>query len=84
MSDNLSRKEFLRRGAAGGALLAVPGLLSACGGGIKSGAQTQTTETVTKQLAKTLNFSNWPLYIDVGKSQSHPRWRCSPNRRVSR
>jgi spermidine/putrescine transport system substrate-binding protein len=73
MTEHLSRKQFLRRAAAGGSILTVPGLLSACGGsGIKSAAHSQTTETVKKQLAHTLNFSNWPLYIDVGKNKSHP------------
>ncbi len=72
MSEHLTRKQFIRRAAAGGSILTVPGLLEACGGGIKSGAKTQTTETVQKTLAHTLNFSNWPLYIDVGKHKSHP------------
>jgi spermidine/putrescine transport system substrate-binding protein len=73
MTDHLTRKQFIRRAAAGGSILTLPGLLSACGGGgIKSAAHTQTTETVQKKLAHTLNFSNWPLYIDVGKNKSHP------------
>jgi spermidine/putrescine transport system substrate-binding protein len=68
----LTRKQFLRRTAAGGAALTVPGLLSACGSSIKSAAHSSGNEVVTKKLAKTLNFSNWPLYIDVGKNKSHP------------
>ncbi len=72
MTEHLSRKQFLRRAAAGGSILTVPGLLSACGSSIKSAAHSSTTETVKKQLAHTLNFSNWPLYIDVGKNKSHP------------
>jgi spermidine/putrescine transport system substrate-binding protein len=72
MTDHLTRKQFLGRAAAGGSVLTLPGLLSACGGGIKSAAHTQTTETVKKVLAHTLNFSNWPLYIDVGKNKNHP------------
>jgi spermidine/putrescine transport system substrate-binding protein len=72
MSEHLTRKQFIRRAAAGGSILTVPGLLSACGGSIKSAANTQTTETVQTKLAHTLNFSNWPLYIDVGKNKSHP------------
>ena len=72
MSKHLTRKQFLQRTAAGGSILTVPGLLSACGSSIKSAAHTQTTETISKHLAHTLNFSNWPLYIDVGKNKSHP------------
>jgi spermidine/putrescine transport system substrate-binding protein len=73
MNEHLTRQQFLRRAAAGGAMLTVPGLISACGSGIKNAAQsTATTEAVKKQLAKTLVFSNWPLYVDVGKNKSHP------------
>jgi spermidine/putrescine transport system substrate-binding protein len=74
MSDRVTREQFLRRAAAGGTALTLPGLLAACGGGgIKSAAQDNSTpQAVKKQLAKTLNFSNWPLYIDVDKHKKHP------------
>lgn len=72
MSDRLTRTEFLRRAAAGGAALTVPGVLSACGSSIKSAKVSTSSAPVKKQLAKTLNFSNWPLYIDVGKNKNHP------------
>jgi spermidine/putrescine transport system substrate-binding protein len=74
MNPRLTREQFLRRAAAGGTALTLPGLLAACGGGgIKSAAQQQSTpEAVKKQLAKSLNFSNWPLYIDVDKHKQHP------------
>src|SRR3954462_733313 len=73
MTERLTRQQLLRRAGAGGAALTVPGLLSACGGSNIKGAATQTsTTTVKKQLAKTLNFSNWPLYIDVDKAKHHP------------
>jgi hypothetical protein len=32
MTDQITRKVFLRRAAAGGSILTVPGLLAACGG----------------------------------------------------
>jgi spermidine/putrescine transport system substrate-binding protein len=56
--------ELLRRAAAGGAALSIPGLLAACGsdGGEEAGG---TTETSSKELASTLRFSNWTLYIDI-------------------
>ena len=66
-----TRQELLRRGLAGSALLTVPGLLAACG---SSGSKSAATTTAGKQqLAKTLHFSNWTLYIDVNnKTKSHP------------
>jgi len=73
MSDSLTRKQFLGRAAKGGAMVAVPGLLAACGSSIKgAGHRHGSTAPVQRKLAKTLNFDNWPLYIDVGKNHSHP------------
>jgi spermidine/putrescine transport system substrate-binding protein len=63
MNPRLTRRELLRRSAAGGALLAFPSLLAACGGG---GGGTSGGE-----VNDVLNFSNWPLYIDV-KGKTHP------------
>jgi spermidine/putrescine transport system substrate-binding protein len=75
MTERMDRQQLLRRGLAGTALLSVPGFLAACGGGggIK-GAATESSTGATKQtLAKTLNFSNWPLYIDIDeKTKRHP------------
>ena len=66
MTDRITRRELLRRGAAGGAVLTFPSLVAACGGGDgieaekpkKKAAPTDTT------LAERLTISNWPLYID--------------------
>ena len=69
MQDRYSRADFLRRAAAGGTVLTVPGLLAACGGG-KSAAT--TTAAAAKALPKTIVFSNWPLYIDINKAKQHP------------
>ena len=63
MTDGLTRLQLLRRAAAGGAFLTVPGVLAACGGTSKKAAST----TVNKTLAKTLRFSNWTLYMDTNK-----------------
>jgi len=74
MSQEPTRREFLRRTAAAGAALTVPGLLAACGGSGIKGAKGTTTaaSTTAKTLAKTLRFSNWPLYIDVNeKTKRH-------------
>jgi spermidine/putrescine transport system substrate-binding protein len=69
MTD-LTRKELLRRAAAGGTILSLPGLLAACGGADEEAAA--TTEG-PKELAETLRFANWPLYIDVDdKTKKRP------------
>ena len=59
MNPRLTRQELLRRGAAGGALLAFPSILAACGGG---GGES------SGELNDVLNFSNWPYYIDTPQS----------------
>ena len=70
MSDRYSRADFLRRAAAGGTVLTVPGLLAACGGGKSA---TTTAAAAAKALPKTIVFSNWPLYIDINdKTKKHP------------
>jgi spermidine/putrescine transport system substrate-binding protein len=63
MTHQLTRLELLRRAAAGGTVLTLPGILAACGGSDdeETGGGTSTAE---KQLAGTLSFSNWTLYID--------------------
>jgi spermidine/putrescine transport system substrate-binding protein len=69
MSDQLDRRELLKRAAAGGAMLGFPGLLAACGGSSSSGGASGSSH----KLAKTLHFSNWTLYIDTNnKTKSHP------------
>ncbi len=65
MTDRITRRTFVRRAAAGGSILTVPGLLAACGGG--GGGGGTSSGGTTQQLAKTLHFSNWPLYIDTNK-----------------
>jgi spermidine/putrescine transport system substrate-binding protein len=74
MSD-LTRRQLLQRGVAGGSVLTIPGLLAACGGGggIKSPTKTAAgVPPVKRVLKKTLNFGNWPYYIDVDKHKKHP------------
>jgi spermidine/putrescine transport system substrate-binding protein len=72
MSESFTRVELFRRATAGGALLTVPGLLAACGGGSKTSAGT-TTSAGAMTLPKTITWSNWPLYIDINeKKKTHP------------
>jgi spermidine/putrescine transport system substrate-binding protein len=72
MTLELTRRQLLERAGLGAAAVTFPGLLAACGGESKSGSE-NTTTSAKKQLAKTLVFSNWPLYIDVNeKTKKHP------------
>jgi spermidine/putrescine transport system substrate-binding protein len=71
MTEVLTRRQLLERATAGGAVLTLPGLLAACGGGGEKSAATNATADRT--LAKTLRFSNWTLYIDIDeKTKRHP------------
>lgn len=68
MTHRITRRELLRRGAAGGALLSFPSLLAACGGGGIEGQETTgpaETAPADTTLASRFVISNWPLYIDV-------------------
>jgi spermidine/putrescine transport system substrate-binding protein len=77
VTDRISRRELLRRGAAGGVVVSFPSLLAACGGGNGIEGQ-ERTETETEQpadtsLAQRLTISNWPLYIDIDeKTKERP------------
>jgi spermidine/putrescine transport system substrate-binding protein len=69
MTDQLTRRQLLERAAIGGAAITFPGVLAACG---SSGSKASGgTTSVEQKLAKTLNFSNWTLYIDT-KGSTHP------------
>jgi spermidine/putrescine transport system substrate-binding protein len=63
MSESFTRIELLRRGAAAGVVISIPGVLAACGGDDTDAAGTTTGGK--KQLATTLRMSNWTLYIDI-------------------
>jgi spermidine/putrescine transport system substrate-binding protein len=67
MNDPITRKQLLRRAAAGGITLSVPGILAACGGGdgIEGQQPAETGATTVEQvLADEITVSNWPYYID--------------------
>jgi spermidine/putrescine transport system substrate-binding protein len=69
MTTALTRRQLLERAAAGGSVLTLPGLLAACGGSSKKAASGSSSH----QLAKTLRFSNWTLYMDRNnKTHSYP------------
>jgi spermidine/putrescine transport system substrate-binding protein len=71
MLDPITRRQLLRRAAAGGVTLSLPALLAACGGdGGIEGQQPGTTEATTsvrQELADQLVVANWPLYVDVNE-----------------
>src|SRR5215210_5756915 len=78
MTDRITRRELLRRSAAGGALLSFPSLLAACGGDGELGAKETTGEAAApkdRSLSATLRFSNWPEYIDVDDKGNSPTLR---------
>ena len=60
--SSLTRRDLLERAALGGAALALPGWLAACGG--IGGGDTEETEQ-DRNLRSVLRISNWPLYIDI-------------------
>jgi spermidine/putrescine transport system substrate-binding protein len=72
MNPRLTRSELLRRGAAGGALLAFPSLLAACGGGGGGGSQ------AGGEVKDVLNFSNWELYIDTPSRRKKAGMSANP------
>jgi spermidine/putrescine transport system substrate-binding protein len=63
MTTPLTRRQLLQRGAAGATLLSLPALLAACGS--SSGS---TGTAAADELKTTLNFANWPLYIDYDEA----------------
>lgn len=67
-----SRRGFLKAGA----MLAVGGALAACGtkGSTKTGELACSVPADTSATDKTLNFSNWPGYMDeaAGNAEVHP------------
>ena len=74
MTPPLTRRQLLERAALGSAALTLPGFLAACGGGGSGGTAAATTaDGGDQQLASTLRFANWQLYIDVDeKTKKRP------------
>jgi spermidine/putrescine transport system substrate-binding protein len=68
---SVNRRAFLRGVGAAGVALSLPELLAACG---TSGSKQSAKSCVSKDISatdKTLNFSNWPEYIDVTNNGKH-------------
>jgi spermidine/putrescine transport system substrate-binding protein len=71
----ISRRQLFRLGGAGAMSLGAAGFLAACGsgggGGLGGGSKTVSKTIAKAPLGTQLNFSNWPLYIDVSHGK-HP------------
>ncbi len=68
-ASGINRRTLMRHAGAGALSLGVIGFLAACG---DSGGGGGDGKVIPKgEIADTLHFSNWPLYIDV-KGKSHP------------
>jgi spermidine/putrescine transport system substrate-binding protein len=72
--EEITRRRLMRRGAAGALSVSAIAYLAACGDDELSGGQEGEAPTIKKgPISKTLNFSNWPLYIDVDdKTKKRP------------
>src|SRR5687768_684821 len=64
--EHLTRRHLLQRGGYGALTLSSLAYLAACGDGVEK-TKKEDAKTIPKgQIAKTLAFSNWVLYIDNG------------------
>ena len=67
IGQGVSRRGFLRGASLASLAVAAPALLSACGTEGAQQAEGECESTDKSDTEKTLNFSNWPLYIDEKK-----------------
>jgi len=73
----LSRRQLLSSAGAGAGALGLAGILSACGvkgvtatsGKVKPGSAGSASWWAKQKPTKTVNFANWPYYIDVLKGK---------------
>jgi spermidine/putrescine transport system substrate-binding protein len=70
IANEMTRRRLLRQAGAGALGLSFAGFLAACGAG-GNGGKVDDTPIPEGKIADTLNFSNWPYYIDV-KGKRHP------------
>jgi spermidine/putrescine transport system substrate-binding protein len=72
IEGEITRRRLLRRAGGGMIGLSLAGLLAACGGGNGGGGDKTDNSPIPKgKISDTLNFSNWPYYIDV-EGKRHP------------
>ncbi|MEV8511307.1 spermidine/putrescine ABC transporter substrate-binding protein [Dactylosporangium sp. NPDC051484] len=70
-ATGLSRRTVMRGLLAGGAIVATGGALAACG--TKPAKKPACIGTDVSATEKKINFSNWPLYIDVDEKDDKKR-----------
>jgi spermidine/putrescine transport system substrate-binding protein len=75
--DRISRRSFLRRSGRGGlalgaAAFSLPALLAACQAASESPAGGSQGGASPSQGAVTLEWANWPLYIDIDDKGNYP------------
>ncbi len=75
ISTRMPRRRVLQAAALGSAAVAGSSLLAACGTKGGAGSATSSAPTVPDKsdTDKTLNFSNWQLYIDVDEKDPNKR-----------
>jgi spermidine/putrescine transport system substrate-binding protein len=83
-SSRMTRRQLFRYAGAAGGAMGVAAFLAACGskgvtpsasgGGLPNSVMTKNPDAWWDQqtLHKTLNFDNWPYYMDVGQGGTHP------------
>ncbi|MGE5226919.1 MAG: extracellular solute-binding protein [Planctomycetaceae bacterium] len=79
MRSRLTRRGFLRAAGVGVGALGLSSLLGACGGA--STGTTAAQDIFTGSPGSTINFANWPLYIDKTKDPATGE-RYSPSLRA--
>ena len=67
LRNRLTRRGFLRAAGVGAAGVSMASVLAACGGTTGKTETWDPAEIFSGQPADTLNFANWPLYIDKAK-----------------
>jgi len=73
IGEELTRRRLLRRGAAGAMSVSAIAYLAACGDETSKPKRGGQAPIKKGTIAKTLFFSNWPLYIDVDdKTKKRP------------
>jgi spermidine/putrescine transport system substrate-binding protein len=70
MEVRLTRRGFLKGAGTGAAAFGLGSLLAACGGGGGGGGGELTIADIYKgEAGDTVNFANWPFYIDQAKDE---------------
>lgn len=67
LRGRLTRRGFLRAAGVGAAGISMASVLAACGGTTGKTETWDPAKVFSGQPADTLNFANWPLYIDKAK-----------------